>query len=266
MGVNPYINASIIMQLMTGVVPRLQALSREGEYGRTRINQYTRYLTVPLALLQAYGYLAILHASQRHRHRLRHPEPGHAQPDGHPRGRHRAGDVDRRTDHRARHRQRHQLHHLCRHRRPRAAGRSPSYLPDPNFAGGDRLRDPGHRRGGVRSSTSRRASAASPSNTPAASAAGACTRAAPRSCRCASTRPASSRSSSPSASCSSRRRSRRTSQAPANTPRGRRTIVNQIADGVVNFLSPQGIPYIVFYFLLNHGLHLLLHGVHVQTG
>jgi preprotein translocase subunit SecY len=63
MGVNPYINASIIMQLMTGVVPRLQALSREGEYGRNRINQYTRYLTVPLALLQSYGYLAILSAS-----------------------------------------------------------------------------------------------------------------------------------------------------------------------------------------------------------
>ncbi|HYI22579.1 MAG TPA: preprotein translocase subunit SecY [Candidatus Limnocylindrales bacterium] len=63
MGVNPYINASIIMQLMTGVVPRLQALSREGEYGRNKINQYTRYLTVPLALLQAYGYLAILSAS-----------------------------------------------------------------------------------------------------------------------------------------------------------------------------------------------------------
>jgi len=63
MGVNPYINASIIMQLMQGVVPRLQALSREGEYGRTRLNQYTRYLTVPLALLQAYGYLAILSAS-----------------------------------------------------------------------------------------------------------------------------------------------------------------------------------------------------------
>jgi preprotein translocase subunit SecY len=63
MGVNPYINASIIMQLMTGVVPRLQALSREGEYGRNKINQYTRYLCVPLALLQAYGYLAILRAS-----------------------------------------------------------------------------------------------------------------------------------------------------------------------------------------------------------
>ncbi|HXX60671.1 MAG TPA: preprotein translocase subunit SecY [Candidatus Sulfotelmatobacter sp.] len=60
LGVNPYINASIIMQLMQGVVPRLQALSREGEYGRTRLNQYTRYLAVPMALIQAYGYLAIL--------------------------------------------------------------------------------------------------------------------------------------------------------------------------------------------------------------
>jgi preprotein translocase subunit SecY len=64
MGVNPYINASIIMQLMTGVVPRLQQLQREGEYGRNKINQYTRYLTVPMALLQAYGYLAILSTAQ----------------------------------------------------------------------------------------------------------------------------------------------------------------------------------------------------------
>ena len=62
LGLNPYINASIIMQLMTGVVPRLQALSREGEYGRNRINQYTRYLTVPMALLQAYGFLALLNS------------------------------------------------------------------------------------------------------------------------------------------------------------------------------------------------------------
>ncbi|HEV8516515.1 MAG TPA: preprotein translocase subunit SecY [Candidatus Limnocylindrales bacterium] len=64
MGMNPYINASIIMQLMTGVVPRLQQLSREGEYGRNRINQYTRYLTVPLSLIQAYGYLALLASPQ----------------------------------------------------------------------------------------------------------------------------------------------------------------------------------------------------------
>src|SRR4051812_42458038 len=62
LGVNPYINASIIMQLMTGVVPSLQALQREGEYGRQKINQYTRYLAVPMALLQAYGFLALLNS------------------------------------------------------------------------------------------------------------------------------------------------------------------------------------------------------------
>ncbi len=64
LGVNPYINASIIIQLMTGVIPALTALSREGEYGRNKINQYTRYLAVPLAMLQAYGFLALLN-SQR---------------------------------------------------------------------------------------------------------------------------------------------------------------------------------------------------------
>jgi preprotein translocase subunit SecY len=62
LGVNPYINASIIMQLMTGVVPSLTALSREGEYGRNKINQYTRYLAVPMALLQSYGFLALLNS------------------------------------------------------------------------------------------------------------------------------------------------------------------------------------------------------------
>ena len=62
LGMNPYINASIIMQLMSGVVPSLQALSREGEYGRNKITQYTRYLTVPLAILQAYGFLALLNS------------------------------------------------------------------------------------------------------------------------------------------------------------------------------------------------------------
>ncbi len=62
LAMNPYINASIIMQLMTGVIPSLQALSREGEYGRQRLNQYTRYLTVPMALLQAFGILSALSA------------------------------------------------------------------------------------------------------------------------------------------------------------------------------------------------------------
>ena len=62
LAMNPYINASIIMQLMTGVIPSLQALSREGEYGRQKLNQYTRYLTVPMALLQAFGILSALAA------------------------------------------------------------------------------------------------------------------------------------------------------------------------------------------------------------
>jgi len=55
LGVNPYINASIIMQLMRGVIPALEELSREGEYGRNKITQYTRYLSVPMALLQSAG-------------------------------------------------------------------------------------------------------------------------------------------------------------------------------------------------------------------
>ena len=62
LGMNPYINASIIMQLMQGVVPSLQALSREGEYGRNKITQYTRYLAVPMAILQSYGFLALLNS------------------------------------------------------------------------------------------------------------------------------------------------------------------------------------------------------------
>jgi preprotein translocase subunit SecY len=64
LAMNPYINASIIMQLMTGVIPSLQALSREGEYGRQRLNQYTRYLTVPMALLQAFGILSAFSAQE----------------------------------------------------------------------------------------------------------------------------------------------------------------------------------------------------------
>jgi preprotein translocase subunit SecY len=64
LAMNPYINASIIMQLMTGVIPSLQNLSREGEYGRQRLNQYTRYLTVPMALLQGFGILSALNADQ----------------------------------------------------------------------------------------------------------------------------------------------------------------------------------------------------------
>ncbi len=60
LGLNPYINASIILQLLTMVLPKLEALSKEGEYGRQKINQYTRFLTVPLAILQAIGMYALL--------------------------------------------------------------------------------------------------------------------------------------------------------------------------------------------------------------
>jgi len=59
MGVNPYINASIIMQLMTVVSERLKELQKEGEYGRKRITQYTRRLTVVLAMIQAYGLVLL---------------------------------------------------------------------------------------------------------------------------------------------------------------------------------------------------------------
>ena len=55
LGIMPYISASIIVQLMTSVVPRLEQLKKEGEQGRKKINQYTRYGTVILATFQAYG-------------------------------------------------------------------------------------------------------------------------------------------------------------------------------------------------------------------
>ena len=55
LGIMPYISASIIMQLMSAVSPQLEALKKEGEAGRRQISQYTRYLTVVLALLQATG-------------------------------------------------------------------------------------------------------------------------------------------------------------------------------------------------------------------
>ncbi len=60
MGVYPYITATIIMTLMTPVIPKLQALSQEGEAGRNRINLITHWLVIPLAGLAAFGQLALL--------------------------------------------------------------------------------------------------------------------------------------------------------------------------------------------------------------
>jgi preprotein translocase subunit SecY len=62
MGLGPYINASIILQLLTVVVPKLEELSKEGESGQKKINSYTRWLTLPLALLQSYGMILLLNS------------------------------------------------------------------------------------------------------------------------------------------------------------------------------------------------------------
>ncbi len=59
----PYINASIIMQLLTKAIPKLEVLNKEGEYGRKKINQMTRMLTLPLAIIQSVGALYLVKQS-----------------------------------------------------------------------------------------------------------------------------------------------------------------------------------------------------------
>ncbi|MGH7234408.1 MAG: preprotein translocase subunit SecY, partial [Candidatus Saccharimonadales bacterium] len=59
-GLGPYINASIIMQLLTKAVPQLEALHNEGEFGQKKINQYTRILTFPLAIIQSIGSIFLI--------------------------------------------------------------------------------------------------------------------------------------------------------------------------------------------------------------
>ena len=63
LGVYPYITSSIVMQILTPVVPQLKALSQEGEFGRQRINQFTHYLAVPIAIFQGFGQLSLLQQS-----------------------------------------------------------------------------------------------------------------------------------------------------------------------------------------------------------
>src|ERR1700759_3815217 len=67
LGIMPYISASIIIQLMTTVFPELEALKKEGEAGRKVLNQYTRYFTVALAIIQGYGIaIGLEHVSSGH--------------------------------------------------------------------------------------------------------------------------------------------------------------------------------------------------------
>lgn len=62
-GLGPYINASIIMQLLTKAIPQLEALNNEGEFGRKKINQYTRLLALPLAIIQSIGAIFLVRQS-----------------------------------------------------------------------------------------------------------------------------------------------------------------------------------------------------------
>jgi preprotein translocase subunit SecY len=64
LGVYPYITATIIMQLMTPIIPRLNELSMEGQQGRNQIDRYTHYITVPLAMLQGYGQMLLFSSDQ----------------------------------------------------------------------------------------------------------------------------------------------------------------------------------------------------------
>ena len=119
LGIMPYISASIIMQLCTVVVPSLEAMKKEGEAGRRKITQYTRYATLGLAFFQALGISVALE-----------PQPGlvlepglgvpprHGGDAGHG---HDVPDVAGRADHRARAGQRHLAADLRRHRRGAAA-------------------------------------------------------------------------------------------------------------------------------------------------
>lgn len=62
-GLGPYINASIIMQLMGKAIPKLEEMQKEGEYGRKKLNQYTRMLTLPLAIIQSVGAIYLVRQS-----------------------------------------------------------------------------------------------------------------------------------------------------------------------------------------------------------
>ena len=127
LGIMPYITASIILQLMTVVVPTLEKLQKEGELGRRKITQWTRYLTIILSVLQSFGIAQGLMSMQQGivinpGLRVRHADDSLAD--------HRLGvhHVAGRADQRARRRQRHVADHLHRHRGG-AAARHREHLP-----------------------------------------------------------------------------------------------------------------------------------------
>ena len=116
LGIMPYVTASIIIQLLTVVIPSLERLQKEGEAGYAKINQYTRYSTVALAALPVAGLRVPVQAAERapgrygpHRADRNHAHSGHDD-----------ADVDGRADHEARRRQRHLDHHLLLDHRGRS--------------------------------------------------------------------------------------------------------------------------------------------------
>ena len=138
LGVMPYITASIVVQLGATLYGPWQALRKEGETGRKQLNQYTRYLTVMITLVQ--GYLAVkglelqtlkqgIQAVVDARLPVRDCR------DREPRRRHPVPDVDRRTDHQPRHRQWRVADHHGRHRRPPSAGDRPAARRQPDRLG-----------------------------------------------------------------------------------------------------------------------------------
>ena len=140
LNIMPYISASIIIQLMTTVSPTLEALKKEGESGRKVINQYTRYLTVVLAMFQAYGIAIGLEGAGNvisdpgWFFRISTVDLAYR--------RHHVPDVAGRADHRARHRQRHFADHHGGHRRGAAFGDRRHARTRPPGRAVDRL-DPG---------------------------------------------------------------------------------------------------------------------------
>ena len=94
----PYVTASIILQLLTVVIPKLEQLQKEGEAGMAKINQYTRYLTVALAAAQSTGYAYLFQRQGVLDAQHGPPRPDHR----HAHRRHDAADVDGRADHEAR--------------------------------------------------------------------------------------------------------------------------------------------------------------------
>ena len=120
LGIMPYITASIIIQLLVVVIPRLEALKKEGQSGQAKLTQYTRYLTIALAVLQGTTILTLA---------PRPVDPADPVDDYRVDCRYRAHHVVRGTDHRPRRRKRYVAAHLRFHYLDHARA-VPADLPD----------------------------------------------------------------------------------------------------------------------------------------